>query len=142
MKISELLENREDPPLPTKVYHTSKKRNRGSIKKLGLIPKTKEFKYVSRNPGVFCLETLEQAKDWAYYYALDEKEPMDIYEVTVADTADLNPDPSREMQEIYDSWVIYKPVPPQSLRIVATQDVPDVWRSVPPNIKVRNLEED
>ena len=73
---------------------------------------------------------------------MDEKEPMDIYEVTVADTADLNPDPSREMQEVYDSWVIYKTVPPQSLRIVATQDVPDVWRSVPPNIKVRNLEED
>ena len=63
MKISELLEKREEPPLPTKVYHTSKKRNRGSIKKLGLVPKTKEFQYVSRKPGVFCLETLDQAKD-------------------------------------------------------------------------------
>ena len=130
-------------PLPTKVYHVSRKRNRGSIKKLGLVPKIKEFNYISRKPGVFCLETLDQAKDWAYYYAMDEREPIDIWEISVEQPSDLNPDPSKDMQEVYDSWVIYKTIPPQNLRLVAAQNVPEGWGMAGINPKkMRNLEED
>lgn len=132
----------DDPPLPDHVYHVSRKRNRGSIKKLGLQPKIKEFNYIMRKPGVFCLETLDQARDWAYYYAMDEREPMDIFEIVVRDTADLHPDPAEDMQEHYDSWVIYKTIPTSDLKLVATQNVPEGWG--PPEImsqKMRNLEE-
>lgn len=130
-------------PLPTKVYHVSRKRNRGSIKKLGLVPKIKEFHYIFRKPGVFCLETLDQAKDWAYYYAMDEREPMDIWEISVEQPSDLNPDPSEDMQEVYDSWVIYKTIQPQNLILVATQNVPEGWGMADINPKkMRNLEED
>jgi len=138
----EVVEEDVEPPLPTRVYHVSRKRNRGSIKKLGLQPKIKEFNNIMRKPGVFCLETLDQARDWAYYYAMDEREPMDIFEVSVRDPGDLHPDPARDMQQHYDSWVIYKPVPPGELKLVATQNVPEGWTG--PGInpqKVRNLEE-
>ena len=113
-----------DQPLPTKVYHVSRKRNRGSILKLGLAPKTKEHTHILRKPGVFAFETLEQAQDWAWNWAHEAKEPMDIWEVNVRNSDDLQPDPSREMQEIYDCWVIYKPVPVTDLRLSAIQPIP------------------
>lgn len=113
-----------DRPLPTKVYHVSRKRNRGSILKLGLAPKTKEHTHILRKPGVFAFETLEQAQDWAWNWAHEAKEPMDIWEVNVRNSDDLQPDPSREMQEIYDCWVIYKPVPVTDLRLSAIQPIP------------------
>ena len=113
-----------DQPLPTKVYHVSRKRNRGSILKLGLAPKTKEHTHILRKPGVFAFETLEQAQDWAWNWAHEAKEPMDIWEVNVRNSGDLQPDPSREMQEIYDCWVIYKPVPVTDLRLSAIQPIP------------------
>ncbi len=135
-----------DEPLPTKLYHVTRTRNRLSIRQRGLVPKTKEHKRVFRKPGVFGFETFEQAQDWAHYWSQDEKESMDIWQISV-DPNSLVPDPAWDVQKYYDAWVIYNPVPPADIKLATTVRWPDpsnvVWSGPTQSVKkLRNLEED
>ena len=130
-------------PLPTKLYHVTRTRNRLSIRQRGLVPKTKEHDHILRQPGVFGFETFEQAEDWAYYWSQDEGESMDIWEIDVHDPNELTPDPARDIQTEYDAWVIYKPIPAANVRLKFTQRWPAPWGKPTTTVKkLRNLEED
>jgi hypothetical protein len=132
-----------DEPLPTKLYHVTRTRNRLSIRQRGLVPKTKEHKRVFRKPGVFGFETFEQAEDWAYYWSQDDRESMDIWEIDVEDTSDLTPDSAWDIQQDYDAWVIYKPIPAANVRLKFTQRWPEPRGKPFTTVKkIRNLEED
>jgi pyrimidine deaminase RibD-like protein/GNAT superfamily N-acetyltransferase len=132
-----------DEPLPTKLYHVTRTRNRLSIRQRGLVPKTKEHDHILRQPGVFLFETFEQAEDWAYYWSQDEGESMDIWEIKVQDPNDLTPDPALDIQHDYDAWVIYKPIPAANVRLKFTQRWPEPWGKPTTTVKkIRNLEED
>jgi pyrimidine deaminase RibD-like protein len=132
-----------DEPLPTKLYHVTRTRNRLSIRQRGLVPKTKEHDHILRQPGVFGFETFEQAEDWAYYWSQDDRESMDIWEINVQDPNDLTPDPALDIQQDYDAWVIYKPIPAANVRLKFTQRWPEPWGKPTTTVKkIRNLEED
>lgn len=137
----EVVEEDVDPPLPYFMYHVSRKRNRGSILKLGIVPKTREHTHILRRPGVFAFETLEQAEDWAWNWAYEVKEPMDIWAIKVENSDLWLPDPSREMQRLYDCWVIYQKIPLSDIRLLASQPVPTgfFYRTSNPK-KIRYLE--
>jgi hypothetical protein len=136
-------EGQGDLPLPTKLYHVTRTRNRLSIRQRGLVPKTKEHDHILRQPGVFGFETFEQAEDWAYYWSQDEGESMDIWEIDVPDPNELTPDPARDIQTEYDAWIIYKPIPASNLRLKFTQRWPAPWGKPTLTVKkLRNLEED
>jgi 8-oxo-dGTP pyrophosphatase MutT (NUDIX family) len=106
---------------PTQMmYHISRGKNRRSIRKYGLLPQTKEFVDVERKPGVYLLETEEQAAEWAYWFGFCEPNPtiMDIWEVTLPEGTDVTSDPSTDMCDAYDSWIAYQAIPPKNIRLV------------------------
>jgi hypothetical protein len=102
------------------MYHISRGKNRRSIRKYGLLPQTKEFVDVERKPGVYLLETEEQAAEWAYWFGFCEPNPtiMDIWEVTLPEGTDVTSDPSTDMCDAYDSWIAYQAIPPKNIRLV------------------------
>jgi hypothetical protein len=133
MKIIELLEN--DTNKPKVIFHVTRSSNRSSIKSQGLIPQNKEFPNIPREPGIYGMETLEQAKDWAFWSMFDEHKPMDIWRIVVPENAILLPDLHPEIQEVYDPWIIKTAIPPSNIFLVATQSVKKHTKFAPPSAK-------
>lgn len=113
------------------LYHVSRSKNRKNISSLGLEPRIQEFENIKRKPGVYFLQTLEQAKDWAFWNAFDQSSAMDIWKIRLPEHYKVIPDPSSEMTDIYDSWVGYDAVPPKYLKLVTTQKVPKSTADAP-----------
>jgi hypothetical protein len=122
----------ENETKPSVIYHVSPATNRASIKRRGLLLQNTEFPDVQREPGVHCMQTFEQARDWAFFFMLDKGEKIDIWKVSVPDGVKIVRDPSDEMQETYDAWVIYAPVAASDLELVFTQPVRNSTRYAPP----------
>lgn len=103
------------------MYHVSRASNRRSIEKKGLIPQVKEFAHVERKPGIYLLESLEQAQHWAFWFGSDlpGRSRVDIWEVELPEEAAVTPDLSSDM-DIYDAWVTYAPIPPEDVMLVET----------------------
>lgn len=106
------------------MYHVSAKANRASIQRLGLEPRQSLYPWIKRKPAVFLLATLQQAQDWAFYTALDQRKPQDCWQVQVPAHVQLMPDPATDMQEIYSSWMTHSSIDASQLRLVCTQPVP------------------
>lgn len=66
------------------------------------------------------LETLDQALDWAYWESVDSGGRWDIWQVELPSNTVISADPSDEMNEVYDSWVVYDPIPPERCRLLMT----------------------
>lgn len=102
-------------------FHVSWKKNRKGILAKGLVPQVKEFPELERKPGVYLLATLEQAEDWALYFGntYGKTAELDIWSVTVPEGAELHPDKT-DMDDVYNSFVVYDAIPPQNLNVVKT----------------------
>ena len=103
-----------------KLYHTSKAYNHNSILKTGLEPRNQEYENISREPGIFMFESLAQAREWAFYFAMTEDEPIDIWEVIVPRAYKLKRDLHPDM-DIYNAVIGYETIPPNQLRLIKTQ---------------------
>ena len=104
------------------MYHVSLRKNRAGIQRKGLLPLVKEFPDVERKPGIYLLETYEQAEDWAYWFGGfgDHIKPLvDIWSVDIPVNTSVHPDQT-DMDDKYDSWVVYDPIPAGSLRLLKT----------------------
>lgn len=123
----------EDTVSGNVLYHVSRSKNRKSISSLGLEPRIQEFENIKRKPGVYFLQTLEQAKDWAFWNAFDQASAMDIWEIRLPKNYKVIPDPSSEMTDIYDSWVGYDAVRPEYLKLVTMQKAPKSSAEAPPS---------
>jgi GNAT superfamily N-acetyltransferase/RNA:NAD 2'-phosphotransferase (TPT1/KptA family) len=129
---------------PKTFYHVSRKRNRASIQSRGLLPQIVEFTELERKPGIYLLETEEQAYDWAWCFGdgifEDEesddydpragKEIIDVWAVDLPAGITLTPDKT-DMDERYDSWVIYDPVPAESVHLLGTVGPKYNWDNAP-----------
>ena len=115
------------------LYHVSRKSNRAGILQHGLIPQNKEFANISRKPGIYAIQTIEQAKDWAFWFMFEIHEAVDIWKIIVPKNVDIIRDPSDDMQEIYDSCIIYQNIPATSLTLVGTQPVRKHSKYAPPS---------
>ena len=116
---------------PHVIYHVSRRSNRSSIEQKGLLPQNVEFPNIDRQPATHGFETLEQARDWAFFFAMDIGEPVDIWQIAVGDL-DVQPDPSDEMQQVYDSWIITDPVPASQLKRVGSMKSYTSTKHAPP----------
>lgn len=119
---------------PQVVYHVSRKSNRKSIQQQGLLPRVQEFENIKRKPGVYFMQTLDQAKDWAFWSALDSMVTMDVWKIQLPENYRIVPDTHPEM-DIYDAWVGYEPVPSEYIQVVSTQSVPKSTSEAPPFAK-------
>jgi hypothetical protein len=117
MRLYELFYQNID--LPNVMYHISWQRNRANILKKGLQPRIKEFPDLERKPGVYLLETIEQAVDWALNFGncYGKTAVIDIWQVTIPESTKIDSDKT-DMDDIYDSWVLYEVIPPQNLKVV------------------------
>lgn len=132
-----LAESASDQPPPHKIYHVSKSNNRNSILSKGLIPQNVEFAQINRTPAIHGFETMDQARDWAFFFAMDVQEPVDIWQIDVGNLP-IQMDPSAEMQEAYDSWIIKVPVPPSQIQLLGSEKVHTTTKHAPPTAqKVR-----
>ncbi|MFC4235947.1 hypothetical protein ACFOY8_11945 [Thalassospira xianhensis] len=113
-------------------FHVSKVENRTSIQRVGLIPQIKEFTNIKREPGIYLLATIEQARDWAFFFAMDVGEPVDIWMVTLPDDVDVRADPDQEMNEVYDSFVCSDAIPAPYIERVGFQHVESSTAEAPP----------
>jgi RNA:NAD 2'-phosphotransferase (TPT1/KptA family) len=113
------------------MYHVSRRRNRASIQKLGLEPRIQEFDDIERKPGIYMLETLAQAQDWAYWFGSGELQIVDIWEITLPNGYQVEPETSRDFTDIYDAWVGYQDIPPANLKLVESMQ-PDKKGTNPP----------
>lgn len=135
MKISDLLKEIEThAPPPDVIYHVSRRENRNSILAKGLIPQNVEFPHINRTPAIHGLETLDQARDWAFFFAMDVQSPVDIWQIDVIGLP-IQLDPSAEMQEAYDSWIITVPVHPDKIKLVGSEKVHSSTKHAPPLAK-------
>jgi hypothetical protein len=135
MKISELLaESAPDQLPPHTIYHVSRSENRDSILSNGLIPQNVEFAHINRTPAIHGFETLDQARDWAFFFAMDVQDPVDIWQIDVGNLP-IQMDPSKEMQEAYDSWIIKVPVPVSQIKLVGSEKVHTSTKYAPPTAK-------
>ncbi len=105
------------------LYHTSPKTNRASIMGSGLEPRIQQYHEIQRKPGVYMFETLPQAREWAYWSAVTDAEPFDIWAITVPGSYQLIRDRHPDM-DIYNAVIGYETVPPEQLRLIKTQGVP------------------
>lgn len=113
------------------MYHVSSIKNRKSIARTGLEPRTQEFTNIKRKPGIYFLQSIEQAKDWAFWNAFDQAVAMDIWEVHLPKNYKLMKDPSTEMTEVYDSWVGYEQLMPTRIQLKGTIKVPKTSMDTP-----------
>lgn len=114
------------------MFHVSPVANRESILVSGLQPRLQEHLNIQRAPMIYLLETLEQAEDFAFWFALDKQTPMDIWQVTAFDKAALEPDPHPEMAKDYDAWMTPNRVSPERLLRVSTLPTPKSAAEQPP----------
>jgi hypothetical protein len=105
------------------MFHISWKNNRANILKKGLLPKIKEFPELQREPGIYLMETQEQAEDWAYYfgmtYSTRNKTAIDIWKVNLPESTQLHQDLT-DVNEVYDSWFTFEPIHPENLQVIYT----------------------
>jgi hypothetical protein len=135
MKLMHLFESSHDTP--DQLYHVSRSSNRESIIAQGLKPQNVEFIHIDRDPAVYGFETLNQAQDWAFFFAMDIGESVDIWKMNVRGMH-VELDPSDEMQEAYDSWIVKSPIPPQQIKFVKSMPAHTSTRHAPPlSVKVR-----
>jgi GNAT superfamily N-acetyltransferase len=118
-------------PLTHTMYHVSRRRNRASIQKLGLEPRIQEFDDIERKPGIYMLETLAQAQDWAYWFGSGELQIVDIWEITLPKGYRVEPETSKDFTDIYDAWIGYEAIPPANLKLVESMQ-PDKKGTNPP----------
>jgi hypothetical protein len=119
---------------PQVLYHVSRKANRKSIQQQGLLPRVQEFENIKRKPGVYFMQTLDQAKDWAFWSAFDSAAAMDIWKIQLPSDYAVTPDTHPEM-DIYNAWIGYEPVPAENIQVVSTQSVPKSTAQAPPFAK-------
>ena len=120
---------------PKIMYHVSRSKNRKGILARGLEPRTQEFTNVKRKPGVYLFANIEDAVDWAFWFAFDIHEAVDIFEVRLPEGYNLEPETHPEMTEIYDAWIGYDPIPAQSLTIKKVQEPAKSSFEAPPFVK-------
>lgn len=96
-------------------------RNRISIQQHGLVPQIRRYEHIDRRAGIFLLETLEQARDWAYWESVDGGGRWDIWQVELPGSTVISADPAVDMNDVYDSWVVYDPIPPERCQLLMTQ---------------------
>lgn len=128
--------------LPNEMFHVSRKKNRNSILSKGLLAITKEYIYLKRTPGIYLLETLQQAEDFALYFGNTEKTgPIDIWRVKIPENSKIFKD-TTDMDDMYDAWILYQTIPPENLSIEKTitpfyfKDLD--WYHAPKNMKMRD----
>ena len=119
---------------PTTIYHVSRSSNRQSILQQGLLPKNVEFENIERQPAIHGFETMDQARDWAFFFAMDIGQAVDIWQILVGNLP-IKLDPSEEMQEAYDSWIITDPIPVSQIRLVGSQKAHTSTKHAPPTAK-------
>lgn len=112
------------------LFHTSKASNRSSILKTGLEPRNQEYENIKRLPGIYMFESLAQAKEWAYWSAFTELEPIDIWKIQVPKTYKLVRDKHSEMN-IYNAVIGYDTISPNILTLVKTQRVEKSSKNAP-----------
>jgi len=122
------------PETPPYLYHVSRQSNRASIISGGLKPQNTEFTHIHRHPAIHGFETIAQAKDWAFFFAMDIGEPVDIWKLDVQGML-VKLDPSVEMQEAYDSWIVTDLVHIDRLRRVGQMQAHTSTAHAPPLAK-------
>lgn len=113
------------------MFHVSPEQNRGSILAHGLQLLVREHENIARAPAVYLLETLEQAEDYAFWFALHHQKVIDIWQVDDVDPGGLQPDDYPDMRD-YDSWKGFAPVEAERLHLVKTQPLPKNASEAPP----------
>ena len=119
-------------PSTRTMFHVTRSRNRKSILNSGLEPRNVEFENAKRRPGIYLFETLEQARDWAFWCALDWQVPLDIWEVHIPDDYELTQETHPEIIDKYDAWICYQIINPLDLRLNFTQKTPKSSKDAPP----------
>lgn len=122
------------------LYHVSKTKNRASILRTGLTPRVQEFTDIERTPGIYFFDDLLQAKDWAFYFAMDEHEEVDIWEVRPEQKYIVYEENHPEIVDIYDAWIGYAPIKSKHMHVVYTQKTPTSTALPPkPFVKRRTI---
>ena len=127
--------------LPDVMYHISWQKNRKGIMSKGLLPRIKEFPELERKAGVYLFETISQAEDWALYFgnASVKAGNIDIWEVILPKSIQIQSDKT-DMNDVYDSWIVYEPIPPQNIHLLKTI-TPSIFKDLSwydtPNLKVK-----
>lgn len=116
------------------MYHVSKMSNRNSIQSIGFTPRNQEYDNISRVPGIYMFETLEQAVDWAYWFALDAQENIDIWKINLPKNYKLVPDDHEDM-DIYNAYIGYDPIGPEFIQLLKTQKKISSASNPPPYAK-------
>jgi 8-oxo-dGTP pyrophosphatase MutT (NUDIX family) len=119
---------------PDVMYHLSRRTNRGSIKRDGLVPQIKEYKNIQRRPGIFMFQTVEQAKDYGYFFAQWVNQATDVWKVRIPKGYVLGRDQHPEMDD-FDAWIGYEPIPPENIEVIDTILVPTSTTPAPPKSK-------
>jgi RNA:NAD 2'-phosphotransferase (TPT1/KptA family)/GNAT superfamily N-acetyltransferase/ADP-ribose pyrophosphatase YjhB (NUDIX family) len=119
---------------PGVLYHISRRTNRQSILKNGLLPLLKEYKDVERAPGIYFFQSIDAAKDYGFYHAQHVNQALDIWECRIPEGYEVRHDPHPEMDE-FDAWMSHEPLPPENLKVVDTILVPKSTADAPPPYK-------
>lgn len=117
-------------------YHVSRRTNREGILAQGLEPRLQEALEVKRAPAVYLLSTLEQAKDYGFWFALHEKCDLDIWQVQLGPECVVSSDKSKDMA-IYESWYVTAKIPAECLSMNSVIPAPTSVSQAPPFIRLR-----
>lgn len=90
-----------------------------------------EHPEVSRKSAVYLLQTLDQAHDFAFWFALHIREPMDIWAVEVPPDVILQEDPHQDMAANYNSWMTTSPISVEGLSLVMHLPTPSSASEAP-----------
>ena len=113
------------------LWHTSPRTNRGSIMSTGFEPRIQLHTHINRTPGIYMFETLPQAKEWAFWSAMTDLEPFDVWEIRVPRSYKLVRDRHDDM-DIYNAVIGYDAIPPEHIKLIKTQGVPKSSKRAPP----------
>ena len=116
------------------MYHVSKTSNRNSIQSNGFTPRNQEYDNINRSPGIYMFETLEQAIDWAFWFAMDAQENIDIWKINLPKNYKLVVDNHEDM-DIYNAYIGYTPIAPELIQLIKTQKKISSTRNAPPFAK-------
>jgi 8-oxo-dGTP pyrophosphatase MutT (NUDIX family)/GNAT superfamily N-acetyltransferase len=129
-----LLDLKEGAARPKVLYHNSRRTNRQSILKNGLIPQIKEYKDIERQPAVFFFQSIDAARDYGTFHAEFINQALDIWECQIPADYKLQPDTHEEMIE-FDAWKSYEPLPAANVRVAGSILVPTRNTVYPPRYK-------
>ena len=116
---------------PEVLYHITRRTNRQSILKNGLVPQIKEYKNIDRKPGVFFFGTIGQAKEYGFYHAQFLNQALDVWECRIPEGYPIYWDEHEDMDD-FDAWVSNQPLLPENLRVAGTILVPTSKTPIPP----------